>query len=749
MAVVDAYGPCPCGSGQKFKWCCQKVEPFAEKAERLFATGQADGALAALDEGLRKVPDNPWLLLRKALIFERQDQFEPARQLLSRLLARQPDHLGANALLVRVAMEADGPVAGVAQLQHALSAVPEEAWPSLAVLAQVVGVLLARVGNVPAALMHLELAEALGLEDEATLAQVRRSIEGDPSVSPYLKSFHELSTAPDTLSDEHRARFDEALEWGRSGLWQSAASAFDTLSAEVGGAEVDRNLGLCRLWLADDAGAVEALRRSVAWAGPTTDSVDLEALCQRIAPPARGDMVEQVHLIFPLRDRDRLLSTLRARPDLVEEGRTTLDPDDPIKVEVDTFALLDRPQVAKGAVPESIDAIPRVAARVLVGLEIVIVETFDLGQLDELGDRFREIAVPAIPPAHPKTKVIERASRSALALHPEAVYPEGLPREASHRLVRAERDRTLFQTWPKTPMPYLGGRTPEQAAKAGDAEVPLRAALCQFETDNSFLVPPFDFPALRARLGVEPEPEIDPATVDVERLHLSRLWRVPADKLDDEKLLVFYLRAREGLSPQAMRLAARAIADRPSALARPEIDRLLIFSDLANLATSHDDLGEAFEWIKKGRSTEPQGLKAVNAPRWDMLEVRLRARTEGPESWVPQLAIVLDRYASDRDASQAIMSNLLDMGLVRVVPNPDNRDDVMLDSRRLQAVLQEYGPKVTTASGGLGVSAAKGELWTPGGPSGGGGGSGGGLWTPGGSTAASGGEKPKLIIPGR
>ena len=87
------------------------------------------------------------------------------------------------------------------------------------------------------------------------------------------------------MSDDHRARFDQALEWGRLCLWQSAASGFDTLSAEVGGAEVDRNLGLCRLWLADEAGAVEALRRSIGWAGPTTDSIDFEALCQQVAPP--------------------------------------------------------------------------------------------------------------------------------------------------------------------------------------------------------------------------------------------------------------------------------------------------------------------------------------------------------------------------------------------------------------------------------------------------------------------------------
>jgi hypothetical protein len=61
--------------------------------------------------------------------------------------------------------------------------------------------------------------------------------------------------------------------------------------------------------------------------------------------------------------------------------------------------------------------------------------------------------------------------------------------------------------------------------------------------------------------------------------------------------------------------------------------------------------------------------------------------------------------------------------------------------------MAEYGPRVTTASGRLGVSATKGGLWTPGGPSAGGG----GIWTPGSETAPTpgGGDKPRLIIPGR
>ena len=59
MALVDPYSPCPCGSDKKFKWCCQKVEAYAERAHRLEENGQHNAAIAAYDEGLAKVPGTP------------------------------------------------------------------------------------------------------------------------------------------------------------------------------------------------------------------------------------------------------------------------------------------------------------------------------------------------------------------------------------------------------------------------------------------------------------------------------------------------------------------------------------------------------------------------------------------------------------------------------------------------------------------------------------------------------------------
>ena len=288
-------------------------------------------------------------------------------------------------------------------------------------------------------------------------------------------------------------------------------------------------------------------------------------------------------------------------------------------------------------------------------------------------------------------------------------------------------------------MPYLGFRTPDDAARDGDAEVPLRAALCQFELRR-----PDDAAEVRASLDIPPEPPIDPATVDLETLALGRFRGVPVEPLDDARLVAFYRKARQAQVDGALEPAARAIASRPGLVESDQVDRLALFSDLAAFAANRGDKAEMASWVEQGRRSGPVASRPLDALVWDLVDLRLRPRVEPPEAWVPGLAILLERHGQDPQANQIILMSLVEMGLVRVLPDPDNRGQILLDSRLLEAMLAEYGPRVTTASGQLGVSAAKPEIWTPGSTAGGGGG---GIWTPG-SGQAPAGDKPRLIVPG-
>jgi tetratricopeptide (TPR) repeat protein len=747
MAGIEPYSPCPCGSGQKFKWCCHKVEAFADKARRLSDGGQFDAAIKVLDEGLHKEKGNPWLLTRKAILQINQGLAEPAKETLRQVLQKNPKHFGALVLQTRLVLETEGPVNGAGMFQQVLTNVDREIWPELATLARVVALMLAQSRRMPAAFKHLDLIIDLG-DPEQNIETTIRNLEASEAFSPWMKDRLKLAGPPSNLDPAARSRFEDAFGLGSSGLWASAAAAFDSLSANAPGGEADYNLGLCRLWLGDQTGAIAPLRRRSRQLGTSAEAVDLEILVQQVEPIHPDDRVEHVQLTWPLRNREALLASLRSKLDIFDDGPEALDPEDPNSPIVDHFILLDRPAIdkhsGKGLTPEDL---PRILGRIEIGEDTVTLETHDDGRVDTLGDRFTAMATSAIAPAHPRTTVLSEVAKSSLALTWEWLYPDEMEQAEASRLDHEQQAKSLLEIWPITPMPYLGFRTPERASKDGNAEVPLRAALLQYEQARVLEMAGLDFAALRTRLNIPPEPAIDPASVDINGLPLGRFLFVKPEELDDNRLIRFYQRSRRAMLTDSLEAAARTIVSRPSLVESGTIDLLSVFSDLASMTASKGDLAKALTFLSQGRQLDPPSRKVANAPVWDMIEVRLKARTEPPEKWVPDLAIVLERYQSDSSANQVILMQLIEMGLVQMSPNPDDPSDVLIDSRVLHSFLTRFGPRVTTASGRLGVSAAKPEVWTPGGPSGG---PTGGIWTPGsGAANPPSGDKPKLILPGR
>ncbi len=228
------------------------------------------------------------------------------------------------------------------------------------------------------------------------------------------------------------------------------------------------------------------MRRYIARTGPSVESVDLEALCQRIATGPIGDPVEFVHLTWPIRNREGLIEALRTDSGFDQGTDRPLHPNDPDSSPTERFFLLDRKKIQGKPGLDRRD-IPVVEGEVIVGQETVVLETYDDGRLDRLSDRFTAAARSNIPPAHPRTKVIEKESRHHLAMSWRWSMPRGVPDEDVERLNREQRIHIITEIWPTTPQSALRGRTPLQASKAGESETVLRASIRLMETSNEDL----------------------------------------------------------------------------------------------------------------------------------------------------------------------------------------------------------------------------------------------------------------------
>ena len=259
--------------------------------------------MAALDEGLAKVPDNPWLLLRKAVLLITQQQPEEARKCVAKVLDQQPDHLGAAVLQTRLVLATEGPVAAASQFQHALSHAGAESRSTAGEDRRDPG---RRAGQAactsPRPCGTWSWRSALDDSEQSILPLGLSLGEGKPD---------DLSLAQGALPPERAARrrltgpkreqFESALAWAREGLWESAASAFELLTADpAAGLAAERNLGLCRLWLGDEEAAgsgPSALARPGASDDP--DAADLAVLCQMIDQSPDSGAVEHVRLSWP------------------------------------------------------------------------------------------------------------------------------------------------------------------------------------------------------------------------------------------------------------------------------------------------------------------------------------------------------------------------------------------------------------------------------------------------------------------
>jgi tetratricopeptide (TPR) repeat protein len=750
MASVDPYASCPCGSGQKYKFCCQKVEAYAERAQRLIDSQQYEAALKPLDEGLAKVPSNPWLLTRKAVSYLHLNKMDAAKQALRALLQGHPNHLSAWVLITQLVLETEGSVAGAAQFQQALSACQPEQRGHFAALASFVGTTLAQTGSPAAALKHLELAIRLGAGNDKQTLVALHNLRVNPAVSVWEKNPYRLSPPPANVTNEFRASFQQAIGWANEGLWSAAASAFELLSpASTAGAVADRNRGLCCLWIADHEGAIASLRRYIARSGPTIEAIDLEALCQRIDHPPITDTVEFVQLSWPIRNREGLLAALRADKSFDEGPSRSLDPNVKDAPKVERFLLLDRPQIAPKPGLTRLE-IPRIEGEVLVSKDVVVLETYDDGRLDRLTDRFVAKAGLNIPPAHPRTKVISREPRYLLNLSCRWRIPGGVSEEDADRLNQQQVASMIEEVWPKTPNPHLRGRTPLQAAQAGNAETALRAVARGLEFTDEEWVERIDWSRFRSNLQLKPEPaiEIDLATAEatVAQLHLSRLSSIPIEQFDDERVLLLYHWTKQWGLRSVMIRAARVIAEHPSLLIKGRIETTALYGDLALDAARRYKRTEAEDWMRRGRQSEPPLKRAAHALAWEMIDLQVKVMLDDPEVWVPRLAVILDKYRGNQEATSAVFVRLIDLGLVQPVVDPNRPEQMALDTRTLQYYLNRYGPRVTTSAGQLGVAAAGGEIWTPESESPGGRSA---LWTPGSApSASSSGEKPKLILPG-
>ena len=571
--ALDAYSLCPGGTGKKIKFCCPDFLPELEKIDRMIEGEQFLACIQHIDQIEQKGQYRACLMAIKSELLRVSNQFDRVPAYVADFVQRFPQNSMAWSESAMLAAVSEGGPSAMRKLQRAIAQCDGNIHSRVYEAAAVVANVLVEEGRWAAGRALLQFLATLDPQDRETmerLMHVNRSAE----IPLLLKSDPAMMPCPPNVA--WRAKFEAATAPLKKALWQETADRLTALAAEVTDAPaVWNNLALVRSWIADDAGAREALQKFAALPVPLEDAVEAEAMAMLMSESPLGDDIDIVRWTWPVRDAERLqeslLSDRRVAAVAVDPSTWPVDHAPPPRM---SGLLLDRPALGSEE-SFSLDNMPSVLAQMLLfgretdraaRLEIIGLKK---AQADQIKAMLRPIGGDALEPEPEETFMAKTSSSHELIAHRWAP-PRGAPRDQVDALLVQDFRDTLLNRWPDHPLGVLGGRTVRQAAGDPAARVKTLAAILVMQQWSGRSPADFDFNDLRSQLGLPILGPIEPQPGETRTLPLVRLVRVQVEKLSDDDLVAAFHRAGLYQAWDAARTFARAVIDRPAFARRPE-----------------------------------------------------------------------------------------------------------------------------------------------------------------------------------
>jgi tetratricopeptide (TPR) repeat protein len=707
--AVQPYDDCPCGSGKKFRWCCQKAAKFGDRAEQMLEKGQIAGALQTINEGLAAEPGNMWLRLLKVRILLETHDHDGARPLLEDILSASPGN--RDALLLRLQDEVhhgalDAAMNTIQDLLDAQTGADETAAVVLSI-----GKACGDSGLIFTALTLLRLADLISESLREATEQVSGPLERQAEVYPWLRDTWQLRPAPPGISGG-RERWANAVSLSLKGRWRCALALFDGIASEQPDCvDVWFNVAICQAWLQrPEAGT--SLERYAKLDKDSNVAVHALALAQCIERTPSAQNVDVVEVRYVIRDHSRLIQRLKDHPrfqvSVLDAKEGELGPG--VK---DEFFLLDKNKLtdANSVTRETIEKIPNIFGRVQTAGGQLLLEFADPRPEDDRQAVTVEAAGDTIDPDGNRS-VVGQVPVSRYRLGSRKALPVNTSPVAARQINQWVHELENRDTWLNTPIGNLESKTPLEAARVPELRLPLRAAVLIEEYVSDALFFDGDKFDLRAPLGMEPEPAIDGAQADIDHLPIAVLGRVRVDAMTTPQLVSLFHRAIQFGMIRAIEHSAGALAGRLQD--REQFQPELVFHTLIDCARTRMDRAQSERWIAEARRFYSEIGDNSRDYLWDISEWDNSMRFDPVHVWVPRLTALLKK-CSTGDASSALMLHLVRVGILRLVQDPSNPERAMIDGRILEGLVARYGSQegsmldLTTVSGGQ-----PGKIWTPG-----------------------------------
>jgi tetratricopeptide (TPR) repeat protein len=598
--ALDLYSPCPCGSGKKFKWCCQPIHGQIEKAFRLDADGQHEAALRTVDEVTDAHPSNPEAWGRKAQLLFQNNRLDEAESTLQKALEINPSY-PFGYLLRGLFRQHEGELAGALLLfRKAAELYDPEAKDILAEVYSLIADTELRLNRPVASRAALEIS--LHLQANPDLSREMDELFGAKSHLPEAaRRQYTLATPAADASADWRAAWKRALTGATTGKLSDAARAFEQLTKEKpDDPAAHYNLGLMRAWLGDNRAALEALEQYVRLEPDESRAASAWALAEVLrfgqGLEDQADYVEH-SVLFHIKDPHRFFQLLQ---DWQREHRLAAVQVRQEEGVVSGVILDSGGLVTAGAA----NPYPKLGAYLIIVHDLLRLWSTNAETLDRTGQDLQQRAGPALSDARRL-----RGPAHFGDVYAEAViFPTQVSEEEAQKLLREHIQRYFEETWIHRPLRSLDNVPPIDAAGHPVLRKRLLGVMQFLQQCATAGPPPYDFNRLRRKLGLLPAGTAAvgagaaPAPIEIEALSAADLAGLQPESLTDEQVEQAYRAAQKLDAGELAGRFARAMISRPPHPDRP--DRFPWYSYLVQTALAQGNMQTALQYVDEGEKAD-------------------------------------------------------------------------------------------------------------------------------------------------
>ncbi len=618
--ALDPYAPCPCGSGKKFKWCCQPIYGEIEKAFQLEQNGQHELALQTMDEVIARHSSNPEAYGRKAILLYAHNRLDEAEAALDKAFQLNPQYPFGYYLRGRFRMGEGELVGALMMFRKATEYYDPEAHGPLADL----------YGSIAECELHLNRPIAsrsalqLALKHDPTSEDFRKAMEamfGKEARLPELaKKEYTYKSPPATASDAHKKAWQKALNLCLTGKLIDALKAFEHLtSSEPSDGPAWYNLALTKAWLGDNQGALQALDHYISCERDELQAGEAWAMGEVLRfgyglEKTEADYVEYSRT-YQFQDIRKVETLLK---NLVDAKRLIVLPS---KQEgILAGILTESPQVV--TVGPTTKPLRFGAHFVLAtGNFVLQIRGTDREKVTNLG---HELETQSQGTLSNPSGGVNFANLTDPILEAMVFPVDAKSEEEANPLVEEGAARYFEEAWIHRPLNSLSGVPPLDAIGSFNLRKKLVGVVRFLEDCGKVSQNKYDFDRLRRKLGLLDSSPGSTTTEDVSAMGAAELAGLDVNSLSERELEQAFQTARKLDAKDLAVSFLKALVNRPPQ--KDKTDRYSWYNQLIQISLEQNDTDAALEQVDVGEKYDCEHNEGRRRNDYELWRGRIQAK---------------------------------------------------------------------------------------------------------------------------